>query len=299
MQTKTLLLKKSSNQTEDEESEAGGPHVVSHAGRMKDHPNRSLHVFLRASKLRYGRSSKRTPRVSVLKFSGHASICVLSWFDDCWWILSLNRSANVFKRNVMSRALEGFVCVIGKHSADTSTKSKRNFPNALRDRATLDALQEETGAAALSMSLDGEEDTVRGTHRCVNVLRVHRLRRLAFADAEDGWPGLSRVNAVFLDYVASVPQYIYTPLFGQMLSTLHEILPAGAVVFLPTHVASEILLNHLHAWCEGFFDVSLCPKEKNALWVATDNVQMHSPHLIRNSGDETFIALKSCKIVKS
>jgi hypothetical protein len=186
--------------------------------------------------------------------------------------------------------MAGCTLVIGKHYADTAAPSKRAFPNALRDRAVVEALERESGARVLTLSLDEERDVVAGRHRCANVLRGGSVRALA-GPAPDGWPGLRAVRAVYLDYLASVPQYILKPHFGGTLAALAELLPRGATVVLPTHVSAGVLLESLPRWCGDAYTAAPLEREAHPLWRATAAVGAAAPDLVSNSGNETFVRL--------
>ena len=186
-------------------------------------------------------------------------------------------------------AAPAFTLVIGKHYADTAAPSKRAFPNALRDRAVVEALEREGGVPVLTLSLDDERDVVAGRHRCANVLRPRSVRALA-EPSPDGWPGLRAVRAVYLDYLASVPQYILTSTrFGDTLATLADLLPRGATIVLPTHVSADRMLDALPHWCRGTFACAPLAREGHPLWRATAAVG--APDLVSNSGNETFVQL--------
>jgi len=182
----------------------------------------------------------------------------------------------------------GYTLIIGKHYADTSAPSKHNFSNALRDRAIIDMLERRRGVHVLTISLDDEKDTVRGRHRCANVLRSHSLLALANVQ-KDGWPGLRAVDTVYLDYLASVPQYILTPHFLNTLNALATLLPSGATIILPTHVSASVLLESLAEWCSTKYTYTSLAREKHPLWLAT--AKLFQPNLVSNSGNETFIKL--------
>lgn len=181
-----------------------------------------------------------------------------------------------------------YTLIIGKHYADTRSITKRAFSSALRDRAIIDILEFKKNVRVLTLSLDDEKYTIKGRHRYANILRPGSI--LALADANtDGWPGLRAVSRVYIDYLASVPQYILKPHFKNTLKVLATLLEPGAIIVIPTHVSATEFLTSLSEWCGNDYSYTPLAREKHPLWLATARV--NQPYLVSNSGNETFMQL--------